>query len=449
MANAPEDRRRDARLYLFTFHKAAHADDLRRTANDKGRFSDALVMPSVVADYDIALISFNGESFDRSCLFSAGRHTSTGRRRGKFEHISPLPSAIPMKALLRRAGLTTPRVDATQAIAPSSIGTASKVFEWISTGPPAAGPHLGELLALRSRMLESRSEPAYLTRSEQRDAVGLVLDIANMNRAEILGSASQRHTSGSSGSYLDSLPPTTSERRLIEEDMSVFGDWGRSHNKYRTTRTFTDKETTVTLMCVDGDKIEATEGVDLIYHFDRYNSLVMVQYKRMSDGKYHPDRRCREQTDRMSRAYESIRSDNVPPHTERDYRLSRNPFFLKVCDGAIPIENNEALIEGMYFPLDHWGQVIDEPTCIGPKGGRTISRGSSPRWLNNTEFVSLAKRGWIGTTARMGREWAADLVQKHIQDLHSLILARIVNTPPKESERDSAALRRGWKRIRR
>ena len=94
-------------LYFFTFHRASHKHDLREAAHEKGRFSDAIVMPKVDADYELALVSFDGESFAMAGLFSAGRHTSTGRRRGSFEHLAKLPTPLPMKSLLRRARLTT------------------------------------------------------------------------------------------------------------------------------------------------------------------------------------------------------------------------------------------------------------------------------------------------------------------------------------------------------
>lgn len=229
--------------------------------------------------------------------------------------------------------------------------------------------------------------------------------------------------------------------------MNVFGDWKPEDPRFTGTRRFTDGKTSVTrvrksslgrgghevnallpIMCINATPAETVTGVDLIYHIDGYDSFVMLQYKRMIKGAYRPDKRCHSQAERMQAIYNTHMRDAIGPVTraEPDFRLSRNPFFFKVCTSEIPIEHSEALIEGMYFPLDHWQQVMTDPSSRGPREGISISRKTAPRWLSSTEFVDIAKKGWIGSTQAGGRAWVSNLIQERLALGRALVLGRLL-----------------------
>lgn len=409
-------------VYLFSFHHAAHRADLLQLAVQMEDFSDSLVMPGVIADFDLTLLSFDGEAFTCAGLFTSANRASTGKRRGKFEFLQTLPVPIPIRPVLTRTKQRSNAIESTERILSTPIvdAAAEKLHFWLRGSFPANVPVLDELFSLRARLFRSRGDVRNLTLSETRDSAGLLLDIGGQDRRNILGHAKQSGPT-TPRSFIDNLPPSTvkiDERRIVEHDMLMFGDWRQTSPKLIATRRYMNGQSVVTLLCVDSSDIERNAGVDLIYHIDTYDSLVMIQYKRMSDGLYRPDKRCHEQNARMSRIYERMRTQ-PGPIGESDFRLSKNPFFFKVCDGRVPLEFNEALIEGMYFPQEHWQHVLGTNS--------SVSRKTAPRWLSNTEFVDIAKKGWIGSERAAGRDWVQELVKQCIDDEHTVILGRIMN----------------------
>jgi len=429
-------------IYLFSFHRAAHRADLLQLAERGEDFSDSLVMPGVIADFNLAFLSFDCEMFTCAGLCTSANRASTGKRRGKFEFICTLPVPVPIKPILARTKQRVNTIDSTDRISSTLIvdAAAEKFHVWIRENSPANVPALNDLFSLRARLFSSRGDARHLTLSETRDGVGLLLDIAGQDRRNILGNARQEGAAPPR-SFIDNLPPSTiktDERRIVEHDMAMFADWQQVRSTYTTTRAYTDGRSTVTLMGVDCSKVEDIAGVDLIYHIDTYDSLVMLQYKRMTDGAYRPDRRCHDQNDRMSRIYEAMQTAPPGPSDEPDFRLSKNPFYFKVCDGRIPLEFNELLIEGMYFPQEHWRHVLGPHGGDAPKYGRSVSRKTAPRWLSNTEFVDIAKKGWIGSDRAAGRHWVQGLVQQCLDDGHAVILGRIMHTTKDRSGRTSA-----------
>lgn len=434
-------------VYLFSFFRAPHCADLLALAQRGESFTDSLVMPGVIADFDLTMLSFDGEAFTSAGLFTSAARASTGKRRGKFDFIRTLPVPVPVKQALTRTKQRPGALASTGRIAPTPVvdAMAEKFHLWLRRDFPGNLPILDELFSLQARLFASRGDPSYLALSEQRDGVGLILDIAGQDRRGILGRTNIQGTAPSR-SFVDRLPPSTmrtDERRIVEHDMAMFADWKQVRPRYTSTRAYTDGRSTVTLLGVDCSKLEEVAGVDLIYHIDTYDSLVMVQYKRAADKIYTPDRRCHDQLGRMNRVYDSMKATRAsPPESsgEAGFRLSNNPFFFKVCDGRVPMEFNESLIEGMYFPHEHWPHVLGIHGPHGadrPKYGRSVSRDTAPRWLSNTEFVDIAKKGWIGSERAAGRDWVKDLVRQCLDDDHALILGRIMNIdlPPADLPR--------------
>lgn len=425
-------------VYLFSFHRAAHRAELLQHAKRNEDFTDSLVMTDVAADYDLTLLSFDGEMFTCACLFTCANRASTGKRRGKFEFIRTLPVPIAVKQTLVRTKQKPNEIDSTERIARTLVNgaTAEKIHLWIRREFPVNVPVLDELFGLRARLLDSRGDAHRLALSEQRDCAGLLLDIAGQDRRHLLGQADLKAPT-LPRSFIDKMPPSTirtDERRILEHDMAMFADWREVDPTYTTTRTYMDGPSVVTLLCVDSSDIERIAGVDLIYHIDTYDSLVMIQYKRMTDGEYTPNSRCHDQHARMRRVYEQMQAAPSEPLFEPDFRLSKNPFFFKVCDGRVPLEFNKSLIEGMYFPQEHWRYVLGPHGEDTPKYGRSVSRKTAPRWLSNTEFVDAAKKGWIGSERAAGRHWVQGLVQQCLDDDHAVVLGRIMNIDGSKQE---------------
>ena len=89
----------------------------------------------------------------------------------------------------------------------------------------------------------------------------------------------------------------------------------------------------------------------------------------------------------------------VAPNAQADgYRLTENPFFLKICPRIVFNPDSIGLVKGMYLPLDYWNLLSKHPTMNGPKGGKRLSYQNVRRYFDNTEFVTIASGGWVGTT---------------------------------------------------
>lgn len=81
--------------------------------------------------------------------------------------------------------------------------------------------------------------------------------------------------------------------------------------------------------------------------------------------------------------------------TVAEWRLSDDPFFVKLVrdDLAKPAENK--LVRGMYLPLRLVDLLLrDADAGLAPRGWSPESVSS---YLSNGEFLLLAKQGFVGT----------------------------------------------------
>lgn len=128
----------------------------------------------------------------------------------------------------------------------------------------------------------------------------------------------------------------------------------------------------------------------------------MVQYKAMkreNDETFFrlPDAQLMAEVDRM-RALRSELTKCIVGPAKDEFRLSDNPFFLKLCPRIVFNPDDASLVPGMYIPLDYWDRLSTDPSIEGLKGGKSISYRNVGRYLDNTEFVSLVTKAWVGTT---------------------------------------------------
>lgn len=166
----------------------------------------------------------------------------------------------------------------------------------------------------------------------------------------------------------------------------------------------------LTILNCNRQPLERTVGVDLIYYNHRFESFVLVQYKRMAEGEhgavYRPqnDHNHREELDRMITTDRMLRALPKPRHSGTDtYRLSGRPFFLKLCESKAKVALDAGMVSGMYIPLELWRQLLKSPAVRGPRGGITVTWDNARR-LNNGEFTNLLRNGWIGSAAGESKE---------------------------------------------
>jgi hypothetical protein len=128
----------------------------------------------------------------------------------------------------------------------------------------------------------------------------------------------------------------------------------------------------------------------------------MVQYKAMEPATGGPvfrlpNERLSVEVDRMT----TLRGElmKCPPSKGKDaFRLNDNPFYLKLCPRIVFDPDHTGLTPGMYIPLDYWSILSNDPAIEGPRGGKAVSYANVGRYFDNTEFVAMVSKAWIGTT---------------------------------------------------
>ncbi|WP_156443581.1 hypothetical protein [Burkholderia sp. MSMB1835] len=280
--------------------------------------------------------------------------------------------------------------------------------------------HAQELDRLVERRLEERrllGNDNRITRlTEQRDAVGLCFDIAGLDRRAIFrsGNASRANSASSVLDLLDAQP--ISERSLIEQDarafQTVFATGGATGEFVgpagRNVRTYV----------TDATPIETATGVDLLIFQEQYYSFLMLQYKGMQKDVVVPGWSYRvdgSNLDHQISAMKRIRSASSIPAGNgelRDLRLNDEPFYFKFCERTRPDASDDSLIAGITMSAPHVEHFLKLPEATKQGHGRRIGYENCPRYFNNSEFVTLARSGWIGCGAPTTNLMAAILAAR-------------------------------------
>lgn len=240
---------------------------------------------------------------------------------------------------------------------------------------------------------------AFQVAVQERDALRSALDFAGMRRDP-----------------LKQVAPT-STRSIIErlgyavtpEDPAIFNDSlsflnAKAIGSPSGIVTLTEDATTLTVVNINRRPLETTLGADLIYINETTESLVLVQYKTMSDRLddkpvFRPssDANIAKELARM-RKIEPGDDDGLPA----DFRLDPQAGYLKLCSPIVAARQYDTKpTAGMYLPLALWDAIVKTPQVRGPQGGLAVGYDNVDRYLRNTQFAELVRDGWIGTrTAR-------------------------------------------------
>lgn len=186
----------------------------------------------------------------------------------------------------------------------------------------------------------------------------------------------------------------------------------------------------LTILNCNRQPLEQTLGVDLIYYSHRFDSFVLVQYKRMSEGKqgsaeYRPgnDPSHEKEVERMLKTEEFLIAQPKGENTSAsDFRLSGRPFYVKLCEPKAKAALDAGMVSGMYVPLELWRRLLDAPEARGPKGGVVITWDNCLRRFNNGEFTSLLRNGWIGSAAGESKALSA-IVEQVLSSGRMLVFA--------------------------
>jgi hypothetical protein len=113
------------------------------------------------------------------------------------------------------------------------------------------------------------------------------------------------------------------------------------------------------------------------------------------------------------------------------FRLTLNPFVLKLCPRIVFDPDSKSLIKGMYIPLEYWRRLEADPVIRGEKDGRAVTYDNVGRYFNNTSFAALVADGWIGTAGAQ-TDFLDPLIREIVTSNRTVTIAvrERVDTPP-------------------
>lgn len=259
-------------------------------------------------------------------------------------------------------------------------------------------------------LLASRDEDRRLTGDsarvlrlmEQRDAIGLALEVGSLDRQTVLRSLKWDKVD-SATSVLDLLDhEPLQEQDVIRGDEQVFNELLTQDMRHGSFVGPSGRK--VRVHVYDKKPLETVLGIDLLIYQESYKSYLLVQYKIMEpvsgrNGKtwsYLVDEQIQKQIMAMDKGMVAIQRQPVTAAGIMDWRLDSGAFYFKFCETTRPDARDDALVGGITLGLDHLKSFLTLSQSDGDNGGHRIGYGNCPRYLNNTQFIELAREGWIG-----------------------------------------------------
>lgn len=237
---------------------------------------------------------------------------------------------------------------------------------------------------------------------EQRDAIGIAVQVAGLDRPRVLKSL-DRSKVDAADSALDLLDSERiQEQDAIRIDKAVFGRLltrGMRHARFSNGR-----GAEVRIHVFDRKPLESVLGIDLLIYMPLYKAYILVQYKMMrraSPGKgtwYYPvDRHLMAQLSAMNRAANILQQGSAYPIPIEDWRLTEEMFFWKFCESTRASDSESSLVHGITLPRTHLESFLRAPPQRkGRSTAKRVGYENCTRYLTTSQFVDLAKAGWIG-----------------------------------------------------
>jgi len=390
--------------YLFFIDERERALLMDEYIERDGTFTDTISAPDWrTKAAEIFLLSLGWGEIHYAALVRRGARVATQKYGIRFTNLVEFTPPIPIDEIQERLG---PKIEHHFIRASSGMGsrvppkTWQGLWEAIKEIRPRSARDLDRLERLRQpqRVLTRMGIEVV---AQERDATNLALRIAGFDHGEIL---KWQLPEQGLAPFLQGLQGVNlREDPMIAHDAQVFGDWTFLEKHRVGSAVFYRGGERLTIMNVNRTKVETTLGVDLLYFHHRYQSYVMVQYKRMRREDhnlgYRPiDEPYKGELQRMQK-FERILSKSTG-HQESfldGYRLFPGFFYFKLCPADMLDPTSPEMIKGMYIPLDYWEMLVESPDIIGRRGGKCISYDNVGRYFNNTLFIELVQSGWIGS----------------------------------------------------
>lgn len=392
-------------------------------------------------------------------LISAGRltHVGLGRRgvsagtglsRLNIEKSERLPEPLSLRKILNRL----PRRNAVSVRKRFQSGGLltekgfSAVIEIIRQLAPQASTLLDRFNEVRSGRIRQLSDKAKESLAQQKEAVLTALSIAGLSREPVQEWSPSVTTPVS---FLDGLSSARlREDQMVINDLMKIPGFTLIQDSVSITgaAVFESEESAERLTVILANRLPLEEqtGTDLIYFNETFQSFVMVQYKAMEreDGPNGapqavfrlPSPQLTEEIRRMDALLATIQACPVNA-SHHGYRLTENPFFLKLCSRLVFNPDDIGLMPGMYLPLDYWKLLVQSPGIKGPRGGLRVTFENAGRHFDNSSFTTIVSKAWVGTTPSQ-----SDVLKEAIRQTLETGKAVAIAVKPQKTDAANTAL---------
>lgn len=338
-----------------------------------------------------------------------GARAGTGLSRLNIDQAEELSEPVSIRRILNRlpkrnAASVRKRFESGGLLTEKGF---SAVVESIRQLAPQASTLLERFSQARERRIQRLSVKARDNLAQQKEALLTALSIAGLSRDPV---QEWTPSDGTPVSFLDGLPSVRlREDPMVVNDLQNLPGFEVIKTYPYGAAVFESEETSERLTVILANRLPLEEqtGTDLIYFNETYQSFVMVQYKAMERAdrksgtplylyRLH-DAQLKEEIDRMDAVLGTLKA--CAPNTDiGGFRLTENPFFLKLCPRLVFNPDDVGLVPGMYLPLDYWKLLENAPGIKGPKGGLRITYENAKRHFDNTAFTTVVSKAWVGTT---------------------------------------------------
>lgn len=381
----------------------------------------------------ICFVVTPNKSISHLCLGKRGMRAGTGMRRLNVKSVTQLSNPVNIETLLeaipnRLKKTVENRLSVGGLFTEKSFGAVVDVLLHLS---PETRSVLDRFRRVWTERIYQISAPARKSLADQQHAVVTALSIAGLDR-EILQEWSPPDQ-GKPNSFLEGLSTARlREDPMVIHDLKQVPGFDLVKTLPFNAAVFESDSERLTVVLANRLPLEEQTGTDLVYFNETYQSFVMVQYKAMEkddkEGSLFrlPNKKLDEEIEVMDKLLGYLPSCTKDNRRE-GFRLNENPFFLKLCPRKIFQPDNIGLIPGMYLPLDYWKILRFDPSLKGPKGGLRLTYKNVGRYLDNTDFIKLVAKAWVGTNINQS-SLLKNLIREVIESGKAIVIAVRTNT---------------------
>lgn len=424
--------------FLVMFDEERRADLLKERTGITSGFSDTFSSPDWgMKEWEVCFLSFDGMALDHACLAQRRNKAATAKYRVEFlefvdllsldlaEIAHQLPSKLEHHWLRSSSGRG-------RRVPPATWDELIRIVRRLR---PNQAAEVDRLLRLRAAAKHRLVGPAAEQVALERDAVGVALDI--FDRSSQLRQETLRRWVPHPGP----LPPFlkgVEQSKLTEEQMLAHDSRilpGAEAVATQIGARFTVGERMLSVVYLNRTSVEKSLGIDLIYYNHQFEAYTLVQYKRMnkeslkkSDADawvFRPssDRNFDVEMKRMHKFRAENPDEWGKSRRWESFRLNGDGFFFKFCPSTTLEVLSADLIRGCYLPREYTESLLMSNVTDGSRGGKLLSFENVQRHLNNSDFATLVRDGWIGTRAK-STDLISELIRNALDGERAVVVAR-------------------------